>query len=246
MNEKVSKLKEVLGMCVSGEISIDETLSVILDMISDMLPQEKIEEQASKKEEKIEEIKQQEEEQKEQEEKEEVMYSSNIIEAMILPKNEIEDIDLQAIKNYFNIQKPAGYKIPMKFEHLSDAKSQVIDIIEKEDGYYAKIYLEDDIKDYPYLSMGIEVIKENEENIPFIKEISFTSNPKKSVKEIEKIPEKVYSSLPKFIRMLVYSHPDRKNIVKKLNMLPVKKEIKEETPKIIFTEEEIRKGLRMI
>lgn len=245
MNELVDKMKEILQMCISGEISIDETLSVLLDLISDSLQQsnEKLQVESTEQNEEQEEKQEPEKE----EEKEEILYSSNIIEAMILPKNEMNEIDLQAIKNYFNIQKPAGIKLPMKFEHISDANSEVIDIIEKEDGYYAKIYLKDEIKDYPYLSMGIEVIKENEETIPFIKEISFTSNPKKSVKEIEKIPEKVYSNLPRFVRMLVYLHPDRRNIVKKLNLLPVKKaNVEESKTTITFTDEEIRKGLRMI
>lgn len=238
----LDKINEVLNMLLEGSIDLENAASNILDILNEVIEVKEVE---NKKEEDDNDDEEDNEEEKEME-VEEVKNSNNkIIEAQVFPKDEINDIDKKAIEYYYSHQKPMGIKIPMKYEHLNDMNSEVIDIVEKEDGYYAVILLKDDIKEIPYLSAGIDVIKEEDNEYAILKEISFTSNPKKNVKRID-IPELVYSNTPKFIREVIYSLPNSEKIIKKLSYFPNKKKVEEKRKILNLTEEQIRRSLRMI
>jgi Sec-independent protein translocase protein TatA len=252
MRELKVEITRILGLLLDGSLELSGAISKILDLISEYEVKEDKEEmnneEEKKEEETIEYSKKNEEdnnkEDKEEEDKEEVKNSDNqVIEAMLFPKDELIEIDKKALENYFNTQKELGIKIPVYYEHLNPLNSEVIDIIEKEDGYYAKILLKDDIKDTPYLSAGIDVIQDENEELAILKEISFTSKPKKNVKKIE-LPEYVYSNFPRLLRKIIYSLPRNEKIFKKLSYLPPKKV--ENKSLINIDEKEIRRSLRMI
>lgn len=205
----MDKINEMVDMLLGGEIDKETFIKSILDVIQQL--QNEI-----KKEEKIEEITEQEKQEKKEEQEEVKMYSNNLLlEAQILPL-EADKEDIEAIENAIK----TNMKIPLNLEHTEEIIGYIVDIIKKEDGYYAKFTVDKDIKveDFPYLSAEIVRFDENGKYFPLLTGVALTSKPKIPVKKIEKVPDKVYSSLPYSIRILAYLHPKKQELFKLLTV----------------------------
>ncbi|MCS7299894.1 MAG: hypothetical protein RMJ37_08085, partial [Spirochaetia bacterium] len=134
--------------------------------------------------------------------------------AQLLPLEKAEQEDIDAIENAIK----TNMKIPLNLEHTEEILGHIIDIIKKEDGYYAKFTIDKEIniEDFPYLSAEIVKFDENGKYYPLLTAVALTSKPKMPVKKIEKVPDKVYSSLPYSIRILAYLHPKKQDLFKLL------------------------------
>lgn len=199
----MDKLNEILDMLINGDIDKEDVLKFIAEIIDS----------ATVKDEPKNEEQQIEEEDNEEEEKVETKQYSKLYKAQLLPAN-ADPEDIEAVKNAIK----TNMKIPINLEHTNEILGEVVNLIEDKDGYYAEFKLnKSDFESYPYLSAEITLFKEDDNVIPILTGVALTSNPALPVKKIERIPEKVYSSIPKSIRLLAYIHPRKSDFFKLLN-----------------------------
>lgn len=231
------RIEEALDLFLQGDIDKEDILKLIMQYIEQELKNQRQEEKVKEMENEKEQEKQEEQEElEEQEEKEELETEtreySKTYKGLLLPLNSDQE-DIEAVENSIK----SNMKLPLRYEHTDEIIGKIIEIQKEEDGYYAIYKLDKNIKDSEYLSAEIKILKEGDNKIPLLVGASLTSNPALPVKKVEEIPEKIYTSLPKPIRILAYLHPNKQSFFKLINIINNQKPIIDHT-------EDIRKNIR--
>jgi len=232
---KIMRIEEALDLFLQGEIDKEDILKLIMQYIEEEIKNQKNKKAIEKIENENKESNEEENNEEENEEKDmEVITKeySKTYKGLLIPLNSDPE-DIEAIENAIK----SNMKLPLRYEHTDEIIGTIIEIQKEIDGYYAIYKLNKDIEDCQYLSAEIKILKEGENKIPLLVGASLTCNPALPVKKVEEIPEKIYNSLPKPIRILAYLHPNKQSFFKLINL------INNQKPIIDYTEE-VKKSLR--
>ena len=241
------KIVQLLTMYKEEEMELEDVVQELMNILDSVkIEKEMMSEEKQEMEEIEKETEKMSKDNKDEEEKEVIKYSKQQIYKGKIGGLEDKRI-LEAVKN-------TKHKIPLNLEHIpSKVVGEVVDLAIENGGIYAYFKVNKDFKenieDY-YLSAELLVLQEEDEEMLVLQGIALTQKPALPVEKIEKVPAEIYSSYPKIIKKLIYTHPEVLTLLKNKKIIPAIKTKEEKEVKsaydYLLNEERILNTMFMI